>query len=158
MFFLKTPLHFQMFGEMPPRELIINDDDSWSVRQEKSVHALTFLLNGNNEQTVHDLVQVMAEFEAAEGEADSEEQAAKLKNGRQKKMNKLKDFFGGNISEEAIAEQKFLSDIQQAIAEEVASDDQLKSLAGEVQELKTKIVRRVSTKVKRYVHLLGHFS
>jgi len=55
----------KMFGEMPPRELIINPDDPWAVRQEKSLHALSYLLNGNNERDVQELVKVMIEFEVS---------------------------------------------------------------------------------------------
>ena len=54
-------------------------------------------------------------------------------------------------------EQKILADIQQAMAEDIASDEELTGLVEEVQELQTKIVRRVSVHAKRFAYLLFLF-
>ena len=51
-------------------------------------------------------------------------------------------------------EQKILADIQQAMAEDIASDEELTGLVDEVQELQTKIVRRVSVHAKRFESLI----
>jgi len=53
-----------MFGHMPPQDLIINPDDPWPIRQTKSLHALTYLLDENQEEEIHHLVNTMLEFEA----------------------------------------------------------------------------------------------
>lgn len=137
----------KVFGEMPPQEMIIQDEDSWKVKQEKSIHALSYLLDHESSDEIKDLVKAMVDFEEKEQQAkeqENKEQVAQHKVQRQKKLNKLSHFFGNVMNEEILMEQKILSEIQQALADDIASDDELKSsaLATEVQELKTKISKR----------------
>jgi len=51
----------KMFGELPPIELIIQPNDSWIVRQRKSVQALTLLVDNFevDDSNIMDLVELM---------------------------------------------------------------------------------------------------
>jgi len=53
----------KVFGEMPPRDMLLNENDPWKVRQQKSLHVLNYLLDKNNEDEINELVQTMIQFE-----------------------------------------------------------------------------------------------
>lgn len=121
----------KVFGEMPPRDMLLNENDPWKVRQQKSLHVLNYLLDKNNEDEINELVQTMIQFEydviyfsflisvlcfyfmflpfnsiifffQEEEAEEDEDEKQRAKTLRQKKLNKLSHFFGNTLSEKIL--------------------------------------------------------
>ncbi|TPX72218.1 hypothetical protein SpCBS45565_g00598 [Spizellomyces sp. 'palustris'] len=64
------------------------------------------------------------------------------KESRQKRLNKLRKFFGDNISVEILVESQILSDLERSIEEEVVDESELERLRRQVNDLREDLRRR----------------
>lgn len=160
----------RVFGQMPPRELIINQDDPWPVRNKKVLKMLTFLLEHDIESDLEQLIDFMADVDATYPPPATEAESDKVKTVRLKKINKLNKFFGDTMSQEiqvravphswgpvltfmhAQREQAVLSELLESYEEAVEEDERFSELKDDVESLKLQVHRRASIQSNAPLH------
>ncbi|KAJ3187873.1 hypothetical protein HDU85_006266 [Gaertneriomyces sp. JEL0708] len=154
----------RLLGDMPPSEQVIASvpsDQPGAACVAKSLAGLSYLVR--NAQDVVELIDTISQISDAplppggsgndrdsvvstsESAADTLPPLGKhidfTKENRQKRLNKLRKFFGGT-SVEAIIESQLLRDIVRSMEEEIADTDQLEQLRKEVTTLREEVRRR----------------
>jgi len=112
----------KMFGEKPPKELVLdqlNNEDSWNVKQKKSLLILISLLEDPN----YDLTPILNTFTNNERSSTFFITSTETKTVKPKKLNKLSQFFLNQPSEDQQFEQKMLLEIHHAFAEDINQND-----------------------------------
>ncbi|KAI9017439.1 hypothetical protein BC832DRAFT_588702 [Gaertneriomyces semiglobifer] len=156
----------RLLGDMPPSEQVIASvpsDQPGVACVAKSLAGLTYLVR--NAQDVVELIDTLSQISDAPvapsgsgNDRDSVVSASEsatdtdtlpplgkhidfTKENRQKRLNKLRKFFGGT-SVEAIIESQLLRDIVRSMEEEIADTAQLEQLRKEVTTLREEVRRR----------------
>ena len=128
----------RLFGEIPPTDLILLTKDALSPER-RSIISLQILLDNNADVT--DLLNFMGSSDAGNVEESATDE---VKNARQKRLNKLRSFFGESIRPQELIERHILSYLQESIEEKYSGED-LEKLKEDLDHLRER-VRRYSIK------------
>ncbi|KAJ3005793.1 Regulator of G-protein signaling 19, partial [Thoreauomyces humboldtii] len=146
----------RMLGELPPVEAIMaslpGDQKPEVMRVRKSLVGLAFLVK--HAKDVVDIMDALTEIsdEKLDKEAtdlnllgasqESLVAPAQDKENRQKKLKKLRKFFGNNVSVEMLIETQILADLERSLMDVAVDEEQLNELRAEVASIREEVRRR----------------
>ncbi|KAI8587891.1 hypothetical protein BDZ88DRAFT_423575 [Geranomyces variabilis] len=146
----------RMLGQLPPVEAIMQSLPG-NVKPEvervrKSLVGLQFLVK--NAKDVVEILDAVREISDVKSDRDSGSESPALtpvivggagdgsKESRQKKLNKLRKFFGDKISVEMVVETQLLADLERSLQDVTQDEHELSLLRAEVRSLRDEVRRR----------------
>ncbi|KAJ3169184.1 hypothetical protein HDU88_000980 [Geranomyces variabilis] len=146
----------RMLGQLPPVEAIMQSLPG-NVKPEvervrKSLVGLQFLVK--NAKDVVEILDAVREISDVKSDRDSGSESPALtpvsvggagdgsKESRQKKLNKLRKFFGDKISVEMVVETQLLADLERSLQDVTQDENELSLLRAEVRSLRDEVRRR----------------
>ncbi|KAJ3182049.1 hypothetical protein HDU87_000389 [Geranomyces variabilis] len=146
----------RMLGQLPPVEAIMQGLPGNArpevERVRKSLVGLQFLVK--NAKDVVEILDAVREISDVKSDRDSGSESPALtpvtvggagdgsKESRQKKLNKLRKFFGDKISVEMVVETQLLADLERSLQDVTQDEDELSILRAEVRSLRDEVRRR----------------
>ncbi|KCV72880.1 hypothetical protein H696_00451 [Fonticula alba] len=136
--------------------LLIHPSDPLEVRNSKSIRALAFLVDNQDDSELDDFFKRIADLEledsssaaaaVATADVSSPVDPARARQARQKKLKKLQRFFGETFSEEVMNKYNLFENITQTIARtmETASGADAQAILEDMEDLKVRVIRRLS--------------
>ncbi|KAJ3148173.1 Regulator of G-protein signaling 14 [Geranomyces michiganensis] len=145
----------RMLGQLPPVEAIMQSLPG-NVKPEvervrKSLVGLQFLVK--NAKDVVEILDAVREISDVKSDASGESTTPVIpsvvggagdgsKESRQKKLNKLRKFFGDKISVEMVVESQLLADLERSLQDVTQDENELSLLRAEVRSLRDEVRRR----------------